>query len=236
MTNQKILGLIPARGGSKRIPNKNIALLEKVPLIVHTIKVALEAKEKGFITYVIVSTDSEEIAEVAKKNGADVPFMRPAEYASDTATDTDVCRHAISELSKKGTKPDAILILRPTQPFRTVNDIKEATTKFSTGKYDSIRSLTKTEHHPHWMKKLDGDYAKPFMQLDESEENVRSQDLPPVYRLNGMVDITSITNLDTTSLYGQKMGYILIDQSRSIDIDTPTDFFIAECILKKNTK
>lgn len=232
----RILGLIPARGGSKRIPRKNVVDLAGKPLIQYTIEVARAAVKKGILDRVVVSTDDEEIAQVARKLGADVPFMRPTELANDTATDFDVCSHVVSELTKNGWAPTAIVMLRPTQPLRIVEDIVAVVAKFKEGKYDSIRSLTKAEHHPYWMKKLDGDFAVPLMDLGKPDEKLRSQDLPPVYRLNGVVDIISVKNLGSGVMYGKKMGYILIDTHRSVDLDTPFDLFLAECALKYLSK
>src|SRR3989338_1808521 len=114
MNRPLILGLIPARGGSKRIPQKNVTLLAGKQLIAYTIEVALDAMKRGIVDRVIVSTDDKEIATVARKLGAEVPFMRPPEFATDTATDFDVCLHAVTELTKNGWAPDAIVMLRPT--------------------------------------------------------------------------------------------------------------------------
>ena len=232
MSQPKILVIIPARGGSKRIPRKNLTLLDGKPLIQYTIDVALQALKQKLIDRVIVSTDDQEIAALSKKLGAEVPFMRPAEFASDHATDFDVCTHVISELKKESYQPDAIMILRPTQPLRTVEDVRAAVEAFRKGKHDSIRSLTKTEHHPYWMKKLEDETAVPLINTGKPDEQLRSQDLPPIYRLNGVVDIISIKNLKTGILYGKKMGYILIDHYRSVDLDTPFDLFLAECTIK----
>lgn len=231
MDKKKILALIPARGGSKRIPRKNTVRLCGKPLIAYTIEAALEAQRKGILSRVIVSTDDADIAETARKYGAEVPFIRPAEYSSDTATDTDVCRHAVQELVRQGWQVDVIVILRPTQPLRVVEDIEAAVSRFFKIKCDSVRSLTKAEHHPNWMKVLKGDYAVPLLKLKKSEEKVRSQDLMPVYRLNGIVDVIDVRNLKTDSLYGKKMSYILIDSFRSADIDTAEDLFVTECKL-----
>ncbi len=228
----KILGLIAARGGSKRIPRKNLVDLAGKPLIAYTIEVGLACVKKGILDRVIVSTDDEEIAQVARSLGAEVPFMRPKEFATDTATDLDVCSHAVAELAKKKWNTDAIVILRPTQPLRIVDDVAAVVSKFKEGKFDSVRSLTKAEHHPHWMKVLDGDFAVPLIDLGKSDEKLRSQDLPPVYRLNGVADIVSVKNFVSGVMYGQKMGYVLVDTRRSVDVDTPFDLFLAECSIK----
>lgn len=224
-----ILGIIPARKGSKRIPGKNLKLLDGEPLIAHTFKAA---KKSDALTRLIVSTNDEEVIRLARQHQIEVPFIRPEEHASDTATDFDWIRHAVDELKKQGWQADCIVILRPTQPLRRPEDIGRAVSKIKELNCDSVRSLTKVKHHPYWMKKLDGSLAVPFLELGHPEEKLRSQDLPELYCLNGVVDVIKVKNLGGNSLYGQRMGYIVIEKERAVDIDTEEDFREAEFKLK----
>ncbi len=226
-----ILGIIPARGGSKRIPRKNVKLLHGKPLITYTFDVA---KKSSVLSRLIVSTDDQEVMAIAKQHGIEVPFIRPAEFATDTATDLHWVSHAVTELRRQGWNADYVVILRPTQPLRKVEDIDKAVNLILEKKLSSVRSLTRVKVHPHWMKTLDGDITKPFIETGKPEEAVRSQDLPPLYHLNGIVDVIDVRNLEGTSLYGQKMGYILIESERAVDIDTEQDFEYLEFVMSRN--
>ncbi len=228
-----ILGIIPARKGSQRLPGKNLKLLKEEPLIVHTFKAA---KSSASLSRLIVSTNDEEVIRLAQQHGIEVPFLRPEEYASDTATDFDWVSHAVGELKKQGWLADYVVILRPTQPLRQPEDIDLAVTQIKKLNGDSVRSLTKVKHHPFWMKRLDGRFAVPFLDLGTPEEKLRSQDLPTLYRLNGMVDVISVKNLEGDSLYGQSMGYIVIEEDRAVDIDTEKDFHEAEFRMQKQNQ
>jgi len=228
-----ILGIIPARAGSKRIPHKNIYSFNGQPLIVHTF---LSALKSSSLNRVIVSTDDSEVIDLAKKYDIEIPFIRPAKYADDLATDYDWIKHAVLELKNQGWMADYVVILRPTSPFRQAEDIDLAVQTILKNQTDSVRSLTKVQHHPYWMKKLDGDLAKPFIDLNKPDEKLRSQDLPPLYRLNGVVDILKVSNLETDSLYGKSMGYILIDEFRALDIDTLDDIKYGEFLISLNKK
>ena len=226
---QNILGIIPARAGSKRIPRKNVKLLCGKPLITYTFDAATNSSA---LSRLIVSTDDEEVIALARQHGIDVPFTRPAEFATDTATDFDWITHAVKELQKQGWNADYVVILRPTQPLRTAQDIDEVVKKIIHLGADSVRSLTKVSAHPYWMKKLEGDFALPFIDLGKPDEQLRSQDLPLLFRLNGVVDVIDVRNLQTNSLYGKKMAYMLIEEERAVDIDTEEDFKKAEYLLK----
>jgi CMP-N,N'-diacetyllegionaminic acid synthase len=228
MEEKIIIGIIPARAGSKRIPRKNVKLLKGKPLIVHTFDVAKQSK---LLSEVIVSTNDQEVVDLAKKNGIKVPFIRPEEFADDHATDLDWITHALRELRSQNIIPDYLVILRPTQPLRKAEDIDQAITKMLKVKSHSVRSLTKVKDHPYWMKTLKGDFALPFIHTGKQDEQLRSQDLPDVYKLNGIVDVIDVDNVEFNMLYGKKMSYILLPASRSIDIDTLEDFEVAERLL-----
>ena len=229
-----ILGIVPARKGSKRVPGKNFKLLAGKPLVTHTFNTALQSKK---ITRLITSTDDEKIMELAAKHQIEVPFIRPLEFANDRATDFDWIKHAVNHLRKQNWHADYVVILRPTQPLRDVADIDKAIDLIIKKDFDSVRSLTKVKNHPFWMKKLTEEgTAIPFLQLGKSEENLRSQDLPLLYSLNGIVDVINVRNLDSQSLYGSTMGYILINEQMAIDLDTLQDFELAEIMLEKLKK
>ncbi|MCZ7401013.1 MAG: acylneuraminate cytidylyltransferase family protein [Candidatus Methanoperedens sp.] len=226
----KVIAVIPARGGSKGVPRKNIKLLAGKPLIAYTIETALQSKS---LDRVIVSTDDEEIAKIARQYGAEVPFMRPKELAGDTVPDLPVFKHALNNLEKsEGYRADLMVNLRPTAPLRTVDDIYNGVNKLINTNADSVRSVCKVEHHPYWMLKVEGDRAFPLIEGEE-EKYPRRQDLPPIYRLNGAVDVSRRDNIiEKNTLYGKDMRVIIMDQARSIDIDTEIDFTIAEMIIK----
>ncbi len=226
----KILGIIPARAGSKRILHKNTCSFAGKPLIVHTFDTAKKSK---LLTRLIVSTDDQEVINLAHQHAVEVPFIRPVHLADDHATDHDWITHAVDELKKEGWNADYVVILRPTSPLRTAEDIDQAIQTILANKTDSVRSLTNVQHHPYWMKKLDGNIAVPFLNLEKPEEKIRSQDLPPLYRLNGVVDVLHVKNLSSDSLYGKTMGHILIEEARSLDIDTQEDLELGEYYLSQ---
>ena len=152
-----VLGIIPARGGSKRVINKNIRDLAGKPLISFTIKAALGSK---LINRLIVSTDNEEIAEIAKRYGAEVPFLRPASLAQDDTPDQPVFQHALKSLSKQdGYEPDIVLNLRPTTPFKTPKTIAKVIEKMRETKADIVRTMSPVEsvNHPYWMYNMKSD-------------------------------------------------------------------------------
>lgn len=227
----KAIGIIPARGGSKGVPRKNIKLLAGKPLIAYTIETALQSKS---LDRVIVSTDDQEIAKIALEYGAEVPFMRPKELAGDIVPDLPVFKHALNNLEgSERYHADMMVNLRPTAPLRIVEDIDAAVHKLIDTNADSVRSVCKVEHHPYWMLKVVGDRAYPLIEGEE-KKYPRRQDLPPIYRLNGAVDVSRRDNIiEKNTLYGEDIRVIIMNQTRSIDIDTELDFAIAEMILKK---
>lgn len=186
----EILALIPARGGSKSIPRKNLLPLNGKPLLAYSIEQALASQ---LITRIVVSTDDEEIADVARSFGADVPFMRPAEFAQDHSTDLDVFRHALATLrDRDGYLCDAVVHLRPTGPVRRVPRIDEAITAFiNHPDADALRSVTTPVQTPYKMWSIEGDYLEPLLTIDGVREPycMPRQGLPPVYWQNGYIDI-----------------------------------------------
>ena len=229
---KNILGLIPARGGSKSVSRKNIRLLVGKPLIAWTIEIALACPS---LDRVIVSTDDREIAKVARRHGAEVPFIRPVELAQDDTPDLPVYQHTLSWLAEhEGYRPDIVVWLRPTVPLRTVQDVEAALQQLIETGADCVRSVCPAEHHPYWMKRLKGDRLVPFVEGIDVARYYQRQLLPPVYRLNGAVDVTWYrTVMEKGLLYsGDVRGYVM-PVERSIDLDSELDFALAELLLRR---
>jgi CMP-N,N'-diacetyllegionaminic acid synthase len=222
----KILALIPARGGSKRLPNKNIKLLGGKPLIAWSIEIA---KKFEAISEVLVSTDSEEIAKISKECGALVPWLRPADLATDTATSVDVALHAMDWYEKEYGNIDGLLLLQPTSPFREVNSINKAIELFENK--SSVVSVSPSHSHPAWTMKIVNDKLVPF--LDGNGLNTRSQDLEPAFALNGSIYLISPNNLrKNQSFYDFNTVPLVMNSKReSLDIDTLEDFEYVEYLV-----
>lgn len=232
---KNILGIITARGGSKGIPGKNIKLLGGKPLIAYTIDAA---KKSTLVSHLIVSTDDEEIAEVCRQHGADVPFMRPKELALDNTPHVPVVQHAVSFFEEKNNiKVDFIVILQPTSPFRTADDLDMTIQKLIDSKADSAVSLVEvpSSAHPIKIKKLEGDKVIPY--CIPEEEGTRRQDLPVAYRRSGAVyAMRRDLIMKDNKLYGDFIVGHIVPKERSIDIDYPIDWVQAEYILKELNK
>ena len=226
----KILALIPARSGSKRLPQKNILPLCEKPLIVWTIEVALKSR---YISDVLVSTDSEGVANIAKDNGAWVPFLRPDFLSTDTATSFQVAEHAVNFCKKEGKYYDYLLLLQPTSPLRSVEDIDRAIEFLIDKSANSITSVCETEHSPLWTNTLPHDFSMNNFQREEYK-NIRSQDLPIYYRLNGAIYLVSIKSLlqEKSFISSAESFAFVMPQERSVDIDTKIDFFVAKSIIE----
>ncbi|MCM0147570.1 acylneuraminate cytidylyltransferase family protein [Photobacterium galatheae] len=231
MLKEKILAIIPARGGSKRLPDKNIKKMHGFPLIEWTIQAAIDSK---VFEHVIVSTDSEKIAEIAKNAGADVPFLRPADLSGDEAKSNDVILHAINFLEENHLHFDSIALLQPTSPLRTAKHIQEAFKLKQLKQADAVISVCPCEHSPLWANSLPDDLSMDLF-LNESIINKRSQDLPVHYRLNGAIYIIKKDLfLESKSFFSTKNSFAYImDTKSSIDIDEELDFIMAETILSK---
>lgn len=229
------LALIPARGGSKGVPRKNVKILGDKPLLAYSCEVARACKH---VSKLVLSTDDSEIAEVGRKYGAEVPFMRPADYSDDKAPMKGVILHALEFLQEKENfKPDYVLLLQPTTPFRTVDDLEHAFKLMSTGRFDSIVSVTEIPRHlsPHWQFKIEQDELKIFTGEPFPELITRRQDLPLSYTRNGAIYLFKADNLaKTDSIYGNHCGAYIMPQERSINIDSMSDWERAEAYLKVN--
>ncbi|TGN39925.1 acylneuraminate cytidylyltransferase family protein [Marinobacter confluentis] len=224
------LAVIPARGGSKRLPGKNIMPLAGKPLIQWTIDAALES---GVFDRVCVSTDCETIASVARAGGADVPFLRPDALASDTATTASALAHFIQMLEQaEACSFSHVCLLQPTSPLRTAEDIREAENLLMADNLDAVVSVCELEHPIQWCNRLGPDGSmKGFV---TPAANRRSQDQEPFYRLNGAIYFcrTSVA-LKLETLYSEdvRSRAWVMDQAHSVDIDTALDFAIAEAVI-----
>jgi CMP-N,N'-diacetyllegionaminic acid synthase len=220
-----ICGVIPARGGSKGVPRKNVRIFAGKPLIAHTIEAARLARS---LDRVIVSTDDDEIAEIARAHGAEVPFMRPRELAGDDIPTLPVLQHAGRWLEQStGRQLSALVTLQPTSPLRRTHHIDKAVQQWRESGADAVVTVCLAEHHLHWMGTLNGDQFVPLLQ---SSETYRSrQSLPPIYRLNGAVYVTARrTLLEQNSILGGDTRGLVMTLEESLDIDTIRDFAVGE--------
>ncbi len=233
--NPRILGVITARGGSKGLPGKNIKPLGGKPLITYTINAAKKSK---LITDLIASTDYEDIAKVCQDCGVDVPFLRPKELAGDDTLHLPVVQHAVEFMEKKlGVIFDYAVILQPTSPFRTAEDIDETLKELIESKADSGVSLVEIEsnQHPIKIKKLNGSRVLPYVM--EEPEGVRRQDLPMAYKRSGAVyAMRRDLLMKDGRLYGDYIVGNVVPRERSIDIDTMSDWLKAEYMLEELKK
>lgn len=231
----KILAIIPAREGSKRIPGKNIKELGGKPLIAYSIE---HAKNSKYINRIIVSTDSEEIANVAKDYGAEVPFLRPSEISGDNATDFQAFEHALKWLSdNEEYMPDVVVHLRPTSPLREVGDVDGAIEALlSHPEADSARTVTEPQSNPYKMYKMsDSGFLEPLMgDLDKINEG--DQKLPKVYRHIGTADVIwTRTIFDKNSISGDKILPLILEKAYS-GINTPEDWEYYEYLFNKRDR
>lgn len=229
------MGIVPARGASKKVPRKNIRPLAGKPLIAWTIEVALKSR---CINRLVVSTEDAEIAEIARKYDAEVPFLRPAELSQDDTPDLPVCQDTLTWLSKNENYcPDIVVWLRPTCPLRRVYDIDAALDKLTTSGADCVRSVSLVEHHPYWMKRLEQDRLLPLIEGRDEQTYYQRQLLPPVYRLNGAVDVVKAESVvKQDKLFAGDMRAYVMPPEFSLDIDTERDFMLAEVIINKTRK
>ena len=225
------LTIIPARGGSKTIPHKNIKLLAGKPLIAWTIEAAINCRK---LPRVIVSTDDPEIAKVALQCGAEVPFLRPAELARDESSSLSVVLHLVHWLEEQGSPaPEYILLLQPTSPFRTTEDIEAAIKSASSRRVNAVVSVCEAKVHPFLCKRIQEDgMLVDFITADI--DYLRRQDLPPAYSLNGAIYMNRYESLlkERTFLPKDTLPY-LMPPERSLDLDTPWDWHLAELILRE---
>jgi len=231
ISDKNVLAIIPARSGSKGLPGKNMKELCGKPLIAWSIE---QAKSCNDVDRIVVSTDDRGIAEVAKKYGAELPFMRPAELANDTASTIDVIFHTIGWLKKyKDYQAGYILLLQPTSPLRTVEDIRAAIQMLKDENARAVVSVCETDHHPWWSNTLpeDGnmkDFIRPEIR------NKRRQELPVFYRLNGAIYLADTDYLyKHNGFFGPDTFAYKMLKNRSVDIDSDVDFKLAALLVKE---
>lgn len=227
----KVLVVIPARGGSKSIPDKNLVALGGKPLITYTIDVA-QAVET--VDRLIVSTDSERIADVARSYRAEVPFLRPAELAQDETPGINPLIHAVQWLQEnEGYEADYLLCLQPTSPLCSKEDVEHAIDVAVRRGADAVVSVAPVQHHPYRMKTVDPEgRMNDFVPVADTA--ARRQDLPPVYALNGAIYLIRHKVLVTRQTWQTDQTYaVVMPPERSIDIDTYLDLMLAECLLKR---
>lgn len=223
----KNLAIIPARSGSKGVKDKNIRLLGGKPLMAWSIEAALKSEQ---FDEVMVSTDSEHYAEIARKHGASVPFLRSALTASDTASSGAVISEVLREYRKRGREFDNYCLLQPTSPLRTAEDIRKAYDSYKQKDALAVVSVCEAEHTPLWCGQLPA-----TLEMDGflSRKDVqRRQDIQKFYRLNGAIYIVNIEKSKSDPFLYRKGSYAYImTQERSVDIDTELDFKFAEFLL-----
>lgn len=234
----EVLGLILARGGSKGIPGKNVKMLHGKPLIAYTVIEALRSKS---ISRLVLSTDDDEIARVAREFGAEVPFVRPAELAEDHVLDLPVCQHCLQWLdNKEGYRPDIVVHLRPTAPMRTAAHIDQCVERLiASPEADSVRTVCAAPQHPLKMWRLDGDMLVPFVpetvfEISEPYNRPR-QSLPDAYVQNGSVDVVRAPVILAGSMTGVQVKGVVMEESESVNIDSHTDWLVAEFEMRDRT-
>ena len=227
--NKKILALIPARGGSKGVPCKNMKEIAGKPLIIWTIEEALKSQ---YLDKVVVSTDSKEIASISRKAGAKVPFIRPQKLASDSARGIDVVLHAINWHETQGENFDLLLLLQPTSPLRIVKDIENAIRLLFTKQAKAIVSVCENEHPPYWSNTLPENHSmKNFIDFKAIKNR---QELPTFYRLNGAIYLSDIQYLkENKGFWGEDTFAYIMPKERSVDIDSLLDFKLCELLLNE---
>ena len=236
--NMKIYAIIPARGGSKGVPGKNIKLLLGKPLIAWTIEAVKRVPD---VLKVIVNTDDEEIAGISKQYGVEI-FIRPKELAEDLSDDFSVFLHHLGELKKQNDLPDMVVDLRATAPLRGTERIIEGIQllkKLGKEKADSVRAVSKASKHPYKMWFLNDESLKPFVGKNETDiiepYNAPRQVLPDVYQNNGCMNaFWPEVVLEKKSVTGERIAGYVMEDWESINIDTEIDFLIAEKLMEKH--
>jgi CMP-N-acetylneuraminic acid synthetase len=222
----RLVGVILARGGSKRLPGKNIRPLHGKPLIAYTIEAALGAPS---LARVIVSTDDPAIAQVARDCGAEVPFLRPAALATDQSSSLDALAHAVDALEQADAPVDAVVLLQPTSPFRTARHIEDAVRLFRDTGVDTVTAVSAAPVHPYYCWREQGDEIAPY--FSRREVAMERLDLPPALVENGAIYVVRRTLLRSGSLYGARIAGYQIDPAAALDIDTAEDFARAEAVM-----
>jgi CMP-N-acetylneuraminic acid synthetase len=229
--NESYLAVIPARGGSKRLPRKNIMDLAGKPLIAWTIEAALNS---ACISDVVISTDDPEIADIARQYGASVPFLRPDDLATDLASSFDVIRHTLDFYSENGTNYDFLILLQPTSPLRNARHIDDAISLLRREDADAIVSVTEMRHSPHWANTLPDNGSMSDFLREEIKKGPR-QSFEAYYRLNGAIYICNTKRLleEGTLFLQDNIFAYRMERISSVDIDDEIDFLFADILMRK---
>ena len=229
------IAVIPARSGSKGLPDKNIREINGKPLLAYTIEAALDS---GCFDIVHVSTDSEKYADIAREYGADVPFLRSAELASDTANTWDAVREALSRYAEMGKTFETVMLMQPTTPLRTGEDVRAAYRLMQEKKARSVIAVCEVDHSPLWCDTIPEDgNMKGFGRKDLAW--VTRQELKPFYRVNGAIYLLTVTEntiADDDDIYGNNCYALFMDRKKSIDIDCEDDLELVEFMLTRRNR
>lgn len=230
----KVLGIVPARAGSKRLPGKNTRLLGGRPLTAWTFEAA---RHSGALSRICLSTDDESLRELARGHGVDAPFLRPAELASDSASSIDVVLHALAHYESRGELFDAVLLLQPTSPFRTAATIRRAVELFrdTQGERDFI-GVSPADPPPEWTFKERDGWLEPVVSWEAFTQ--RSQDLSPSWRVNGCLYLNAVPRLRQLRRFiHERCAPLHISEAHeALDIDTQADWNQAEAILSRQAR
>jgi CMP-N,N'-diacetyllegionaminic acid synthase len=227
----RVLGLVPARGGSKGVPGKNVRPLAGHTLLEYT---ARAARESGVLDRIILSTDSPEIAEAGRRAGLEVPFMRPAALAADDTPMVPVIQHALAEVSRQGWPPDIVVLLQPTSPLRRPDHIRDAVSMLGETGADSVVTVVEVPRHlsPDYVMRIEGGRLKPF--LPDGPRVTRRQDARPAYSRDGTVYAFHPSTIERSGgIYGEDCRPLLIDACDSLSIDSLADWDEAERLLTR---
>jgi CMP-N,N'-diacetyllegionaminic acid synthase len=227
----RVLGVIPARGGSKGLPRKNIRVLAGKPLLAYTAEAALAARR---LSRVVLTTDDEGIAEVGRQWGIEVPFLRPAELAEDDTPTLPVVQHAVRWLEHRGDSFDSVCLLQPTNPLRRAEHIDACIELLEASGADAVVTVlpVPAEHNPHWVY-FQSSEGLLHLSTGEPVPIARRQDLPPAFHREGSVYVTRRRVLiEQNSLYGERLVGYPMDPAESVNIDSPADLDRAERLLR----
>ena len=231
----KNIAVIPARSGSKGLPDKNIRSVNGKPLLAYTIEAALES---GCFDTVHVSTDSERYAEIARQYGADVPFLRSAALATDTASTWDAVREVLARYDELGKRFDTMMLMQPTTPLRTGEDVKEAYALLQKKQAKSVIAVCEVDHSPLWCDTIpDSGSMKGFGRKDLAWVN--RQDLRPYYRVNGAIYLLSVNEINIPpddEIYEDNCYALFMDRKKSVDVDSEDDLALVEFLLARRAQ
>ena len=229
------IAVIPARSGSKGLPDKNIRLVNGKPLLAYTVEAALDS---GCFDVVHVSTDSEMYADIARTYGADVPFLRSAELASDTANTWDAVREVLKRYAEMGKTFETVMLMQPTTPLRTGEDVKAAYKLMNEKKAKSVIAVCEVDHSPLWCDMIPEDgNMKGFGRKDLAW--VTRQELKPFYRVNGAIYLLSVSDntiTDDDDIYENDCYALFMDRNKSIDVDCEDDLDLVEFMLARRNR